>query len=357
MKNTTKKKITLFATLAVLLLFIIGCEISVDDGTITFTLSSYTGKAVNVKAAGTTESYWKVSDTVTLEGAVVSIYAYDSSTGAYSTAAADTKTATVSSTGTFTFSSLEPNMYKLTAVKTGWTFVPRYIEISGSGTEFPDLLAYPTANAGQITLIASWNDTDIDVDAILTYGEINGTTQDWSTVAGVQNPDPGERTKIYQGAVGSTSGIKLDRDIYSAVYGDPTSTTDKTPVGIPRVETITIYNSDWLTDGDVLFFYIDSYWDSEEGITNPAAIPYQSLTGEEGAYASAYAQVDVMYGTTHYGTWVLPWNTSEDTLKILAIDYNTAVDDTFTGAADFAISSDMANADAVYGGIKSIIWE
>ncbi|MBI9106858.1 MAG: hypothetical protein JEZ04_08935 [Spirochaetales bacterium] len=351
MKNKTKKKITLFAAISVLVLFLASC----DELTITFTLSDYTGKAVNVKAAGTTESYWKVSDAVTLESALVSLYAYDSTTGGYSATAA--KSATVSSTGSFTFTALEPNMYKLTAVKTGWTFVPRYIEISGSGADFPDLLAYPSVNAGQITLIASWSDTDIDVDAILTYGEINGTTQDWTAVAGVQNPDPGERTKIYQDAVGSIDGIKLDRDIYSATYGDPTSITDKTDAAIPRVETITIYNSDWLTDGDVLFFYLDSYWDSEEGITNPTAIPYQSLTGEEGTYVSAYAQVDVMYGITHYGTWVLPWNTSEDTLKILTIDYNTAVDDTFTGAADFAISSDMANADVLYGGIKSIIWE
>ena len=212
MKNTTMKKITLIAAISLLILFIAACTLSVDDGTITLTLSNYTGKAVNVKAAGTTTSYWKVSNTSTetIEGATVNIYGYDKTTGTYSTTV--TKTTTVGSDGTFTFASLEPNKYKLVGTKTDWTFVPRYVEITGSSATFPDLMAYQTAAAGQITIITSWKNTTIDVDSILTYGtDADVVPTDWTDA--VKNPAPGARTKIDWDSTGTTAGIKLDRDI------------------------------------------------------------------------------------------------------------------------------------------------
>ena len=357
MKQIKMKSIAMYITFAVLIVFLTGAL----SGCFFLTYSDYSGQAVNVKAsaAADVDALKDSSDsTVTLVGTVVKLIPIGND-GSFTESADTTITADepVGSDGSFTFYYLPTNRYKLTGVKDGWTFVPRYIDISGDGSDLPDLLAYPTADAGVITLVTSWEDTDIDVDAILTYGEPETDTttiNDWTTDLNVQNPALGTRTKISWKYPGSTDGIQLDRDVASATAGIESTRTDES---VPRVETISIYNDDWLDDGDVAYLYVDSFFDEElvsDWDTVYLGDDYQSLTGEEGTYASAYAQVDVMFGTTHYGTWVLPWNTSETTIKVLRIDYDTDDYDDITGDKDFMIAS-ASNADLQYGGLKTII--
>lgn len=366
--RTINKKI-IFLLMGISIVILMGAT----ECTCSFEFDDYYGKAVNVKTEGSDTDYWKEGDTLTLEGAIVKLIPLDAD-GSYSDGI-NTITSNVDSSGDFVFTALIPNRYKLTGNKNGWTFVPRYIDIAG-GMAFPDLLAYPTTDAGEITLITSWENEAIDVDMILTYGpdpfagnvySDSFTVSKWS----ITNNNPvgaTERIKIQaDGAAGSTDGIMINRDITSATLGPDSY---RTAAGIPRVETITFYSGyeDWLDDGDVAYLYIDSFLD-EESDRPYGDDEYQSLTGEEGFYASAYIQVDVMTGTTHFGTWVLPWNTSEDTLRVVRIDYNTATNDPITGTYKYMIGS-AYNADVQYSGttgdtdpsdgtdgIKSIIWE
>ncbi len=338
MKSVKKKaifSIALILVTAAIVFIVSGCEI-------TFTFYDYSGTAVNVKSEGDSDFYWK-DGSYTLAGATVELYAYDSSNGTFSSTA--DYTATVSTSGSFTFYSLPSGQYLLNGSDSTnyWTFVPRFIEASGSSGDFPDLFAYPAAGAGVFTIITSWENAAIDVDSILTYGaEADSAIQDWDSLD--VNPT-GVRSKIYSGARGSTSGIYLDRDVYSSTYGPK-----KTSSTIPRVETISIYSgaTEWLDNLDVLYFYVDSYWDDEEDeISGYDTVPYQSLTGLIGEYPSPMAQVDVMFGEEHYGTWILPWNTDEDTLKVLRLDYSSG---------NLYVAS-AGNADDAYDGIRAISWE
>ncbi len=338
--NSVKKK-AIFSTALILVIAAIIFIATACD--IYFYYYDYSGVAVNVKSEGDSTTYWKDGD-YTLAGASAKLFAYNSDNGTFSSTA--DYTAEVSSSGSFTFSQIPTGKYLLTGSDSSsyWTFVPRFIEISGDGGALPDLFAYPAADAGVFTIITSWENAAIDVDSILTYGESDGsTTDDWTDA--LKNPATGHRTKIYSGARGSTDGIYLDRDVYSSTYGPETTSST-----IPRVETISIYSgvTSWLDIADVMYFYVDSYWDDEEDeISGYDTVPYQSLTGLTGEYASAFAQVDVMYGNEHYGTWVLPWNSAEDTLQVLRLDYN---------GTDLIVAS-AGNADDAYGGIRSISWE
>lgn len=307
MNFKTAKRITLLTAVVISLLFTAGCYLTIDDNTATFTFSNYSGKAVNVKAAATTD-YWK-SGTESLEGASISLYAYNTTTGSYNSTAY--KQTTVGSDGKFIFLAPDPGKYKLTGLKTGWTFVPRYIEIVNSIDISEDLYAYPV-DGSEYTLIASWKNTDMDVDLILTYGNesIDAATFGWNTgnsLAGV------DRYKIYSGdenfaGVGSTAGVKLDRDV--------TATDDES---IPRVETISIYSNAWFVNGDTLKVYIDAPSDNDLLTGN-----YFTADGSS-AKPAAIVQLDIMRrfegADYHYGTWYAPLNTYEDTIQLIQAPY------------------------------------
>ena len=352
MKLLTKKSIPMYLAFIAMIVFLTGAECSIGGCSVTF--NDYTGKAVNVKAAATSD-FWKANDTLTLTGATVKLIPLDEN-GAY-TDGSNTISTTVDANGEFDFLSLYPNRYKLTGEWSGWTFVPRYVEVTGDGMQFPDLLAYlsSAAVAGEVTIITSWQNTAIDIDSILTYGGDNDVLpNNWSDTATIKDPEPGSRTKIDAQYAGSTEGIKHDRDIKSSTMN--TANYDPTDADVPRVETITFYTDAWLDDNDVAYFYVDSYFDEECTDPEISTADYQTITGWEGNYDSAYAQVDVMIGTEHFGTWVLPWNTAEDTLKVVRIRYHlTAFDDpTTTDKVEKYEVSSANNADGVYGGVKMI---
>lgn len=344
MKLINKKIILLLMGIGVVLLM------GACDVTCSFVFSDYSGKAVNVKAAGDSTDFWKDSDstssTATLEGAVISLYAYNSDNEAYETTAY--MTATVTELGYFTFLSPIPGSYKVTGSKTGWTFVPRYIDISDNGAASQEIYAYPTVETvdgtdyeAEYTIIASWQNASMDVDLTLTYGDPGAaTTLPWDTGYGA-TPDVNTRYRIYYGidpiaGIGSRDCVYLNRD----VKGDSASS-------IPRVETISIYSADWFYNGDVLKVYIDAP-ESDEVLTG------NIYTGDGAdSAASAYVQIDIMKGSDYMRTYYSPLYSNEDTIEVFDIEYDSNVF-TFHSANSAVYLNDGSLND---GGIRSIIGE
>ena len=341
MKMNTGKKIAIVSLIVLTAVALSACEVIFGDGTVTFTFNNYSGKAVNIKADAVAD-YWK-TDTLTLESATIYLYPYDSTSGGYSSTAS--YNTTVSSTGTFTFTAPDPGRYKLTGSKTGWTFVPRYIEVINSATTGDDLYAYPT-DASEYTIIAGWKTTSMDIDLTLTYGEKDATTTNlWNT--GDTTAAAGTRTRIFYGndtfaGVGSTDCVMLNRDVLK------TSASS-----IPRVETISIYSADWFNNGDVLKVYIDAPLDAD-------LLTGNDFTAEgDDAMAAAIVQVDVMRrydgADYHYGTWYAPLNTYEDTIEVIDIEFTAPGTFTFNSANSASWLNEVTPAND--GGIRSIIWE
>ncbi|MDC7225529.1 MAG: hypothetical protein PQJ61_02055 [Spirochaetales bacterium] len=299
MKQKTKRSIAIFAVVTA-----IAIGTALLSGCFFVSLDNYTANAVNVKY-DKTDAYYQGDGTDTLVGTSVSLYAYNSSTGKYFETAY--MTATVGSNGSFTFYNPEPNRYKLTGTynssfNSDWTFVPRYIDITNSGASSKDLYAYPADEDCQYTIIASWENVDRDVDLNCTYGpETADETVPWATdyTDTTYTPED-DRYHIYFANQGDPSGVYLDNDV---------DTDDDSDV--PRVETMSIYSNNWFNDEDYIRFYLDLYNDPDT-----AADDNYTLTGEDGEDPSSYAQVDLMHGDTHYGTWYVPWNTAERTLEI-----------------------------------------
>ena len=338
MKPIKKKSIAMYITFIVLIVFLTGATCTIGECSVTF--NDYTGKAVNIKADATTD-FWKSSNTLTLEGATVYLYAYDTSTGSYNSNAA--YSATVDAYGSFTFGSPTPGKYKLTGSQSGWTFVPRYVEVLDSSSLTDDLYAYPTDDSAY-TIIAGWKQTDMDVDLTLTYGAPDAaTTLPWDTGYG-QTPDLNIRYRImYERAtagVGSKDCVLLNRDV-----------TGDDDASIPRVETISIYSAAWFVNGDVLKVYVDAPYDVDLLTGN------EFVAGGADSYAASIAQIDVMRryngADYHYGTWYVPLYSKEDTIEVLDIEYNAG-----TLTFNSANSATWLNDDSVNdGGIRAVIQE
>ncbi len=307
MKIFNRKSKALYITLAALLVLMTGTFGSLTGCTINITdpYVDYTANAVNIKTANITDGFYKDSSLgITLVGTTISLYAYNSTTGAYSSTAA--ATATVGAGGSFTFTAPEPNRYKLTAIAADWIFIPQYIEITNNGALAKDLYAYPKDGAGEYTIIASWENEQIDVDLTLTYGdEAASATSPWTSGDTTADTD---RLRIYYNGRGSTdgTGISLDMDV-----------SPDDPASVSRVETISLHDASWLYNGDTIKIYLDT------------PVSGDVLTGLEAStpYPSAYAQVDMMYYNSstdtseHYGTWFIPWNTAETTIQVMQIVY------------------------------------
>lgn len=291
-----------FASLA-LVIGISGCELTL------VLFSDIDGKVVNAKASGSSDSWW-TDGTYSTYGLEVGLYPENSTGTGFSSTAADTDT--VDSTGWYDLGNVSPGRYKLTgtgdSANADWIFVPRIVTLSGSGTVLPTLIAYPNPSGihdTDVLLFVSWENVNHDLDAYLSYDE---------------DQTDGGRSQISRW---NTSSITRDINFYRDIQEAPT-----TPASYPRVETIIIdsfskggpKNDSTAIDPDAIpwnqmRFYVDCYNYAEDSIT---------LTGEEGASPSAWGQVDVMYGNTHYGSWELPYNTAEEVLWVVTID---SVDD------------------------------
>ncbi len=294
-----------FASLA-LVIGISGCDL------VLYLSTDIDGRVVNAKEEGTEDEWWKYTATGdTLEGATVQLFRENSSGTGFETTAY--QTGTIESDGTYDMFNVPTGRYKLSGTKSEWIFVPRVITISGADATLPDLIAYPNPGGvvdNSIIIVLSWENLDHDLDAHLSYSVNGAGTRD---VLNVDNPT------AYSG------NLLFERDV-----------TDSTNASYPRVETILVSDHDFpgsRNDTDFtalsnppdnqLRYYVYCFNTATSGI---------SLTGEDGVSASAWGQVDVMYGSTHYGSWELPYNTAEDQLWVVSID---AIDDPVGGGMDY----------------------
>jgi hypothetical protein len=264
-----------------LCLFLSSCNISLGgSNSVSSTVSVY-GKAVNVRASSDSTSWYKDS-TLSLVGSLVTI----SKIGGYTS-----KTTTVGSAGTYAFSGIEPGRYKISAVQTGWAFVPRNVEISGYASELPDLLGYIIpGDLSEILIITEWQNASIDVDSHMII--------DTSNADALAGGATGTTFDVCWSAPTYSSSVTLERDI----------TPLKIAAGQPAVETVRISTNPFAsTDGTGwLRFYLN------------AASGSGTLTGNSYAsIAEAQATVHVMQGAEHYGSFSLATETQETTLLVL----------------------------------------
>ena len=321
----TGQRVILFVISIIFIIMSFGCTVGIN---------SYTARAVNIKSNGTTYTGTNyMGQTITLSGVTVYLYFYNDSTGTYSTT--DYYSTTVNSDGTINFDFVATGRYKMTGSSTNWTFIPRYVELSSATDTLPDLMAYPDDDDSHATIVASWADSSINVNLGLTYGkdsDLNDTTTfNWNndTAAGTD-----ERYRITESYPGVVDGILHNRAV------DPTSTS-----GYPLAETITIYQdalSGWFAYDDTVKIYL----------TAPASAAV--LTGDyvsSPAVDSAMAQIDLMIGAVHYGTWYAPYNTGEDVLEMIKLTF-----DNIDSVDGFWIDSSYTPFETE-SAVKSIIWE
>jgi hypothetical protein len=211
------------------------------------------------------------------------------------------ESAEVDSTGGYSIPNVEDGRYKLTGSKSGWTFVPQIVDVTGFDSQMPTLIAYPEESSlTTLTIIVSWENINYDLDLHAAIG---------SPYEEVYYNNP------------SYSTVTLDRDVTSP-YNDA-----KTSEDIPRVETITVTGTPTIIEGNegstpndsnTVRFFVNSYgrFDSSGGLSS-------SMTGDEYKdIPSAYATVYAMRGNDHYGTWELPYNTAEDTLHVITMHFD-----------------------------------
>jgi hypothetical protein len=306
-------KIIAGAGLLLALFGLTGCDWFVEA------LLSVEGDVVNAKQSGDKSDYWK-SSSGTLEGATVKLYKVDAS---YNVSGDVYKSAEVDSTGGYSIPNVEDGRYKLTGSKSGWTFVPQIVDVTGFVSLMPTLIAYPEESTNTLTIIVSWENINYDVDLHAMVGD----------------PSPGEVN--YSNDQYET--VTLDRDV-TTPYNNGTD-GDPTDKEIPRVETITVSsepskispNEDPINSATIRF-YVNSFGRFDSDGTSLTS----ALTGyEPDNIPSAYVTVYAMKGNEHYGTWELPYNTYENTLKVITMHF----DDPghyylFTAGSEYDVTND-----------------
>lgn len=297
--------------IATIVFFATSCNVQLE------VLTEAEGTVLNGMADGNQEKYWEDKDSgKSLEGAKIYLYKRKSD-GTYSSS--ETAEATVNSKGEYsTDSGISDGWFKITGEKNGWTFVPKYVLINGEFSTIPPVVAYPDQGSKSLVIVLSWEDTDLDLDGVLTYfdgserdyvGFLKEDTSSMANEAKIRTTGFSKNDYNYNTGV-SSAPIELERDV--------TANTDD---DIPRVETIVInwdddapYAGATTTTGDVyddqLKYYVNSF-NSTGGLTGL----------DDGSYQVSFsdAQVDVMIGSTHGGGWKLPHNTYEKILNVVNV--------------------------------------
>jgi len=347
------KSIVLLGLLSLMLVTLVSCGFMEEVLTEVF-FTDVRGDVVNAMAPADETEYWKEDASTDLIGATISFYRQESD-GTYPASA--TRTTTVSSTGSFGVTDLLMGEYKIDGSKTGWIFVPRYVSISGEDMDLPPVIAYPTQGNDTAVILLSWEDTNLDLDAILTYFDGSGRDYigylDSATVSNNNLSLDGFVTSNFNDGDASSTSCPITR---------PRDIQEGTDPNIPRVETIIIPWSDsasYLGDksgtinetngvpNNQLRFYVNCYSSSlsltglDEGTSND--VPFSG------------AQVDIMYTdrsgfTSHYGGASVPWNTASKVLQMAEI--NVDVNDGFNINVFSASVYDYINDDNVLRSAK-----
>ena len=286
------KHLLIVTTISLFTLLTFGCDAFLEAMLTTeyVTYTNVKGDVVNAMSSGTSEEYWK-NGTETLEGATLKFYPIESD-GTYSTSSASSTT--VESDGTFYAPSVQMGKCKVVGEKSGWVFVPRYVDISGEDMKIPPVIAYPDQGAGTIVIVLSWENTTLDLDGVL------GNTD--NSYVGFDNGS-------YH-PTDNSGNIKLERDV-----------TKDTASTIPRVETIIIQpEASTAYSGQTLNYYVHSYLSTDNSANGLlTGVDAESTDDAEHPIPFSESQVDIMYGSEHYGGWSTPWNTQETTLQIIKI--------------------------------------
>ncbi|MCF7915790.1 MAG: hypothetical protein K9L66_11535 [Spirochaetaceae bacterium] len=323
MKNF--KKLALLVIMVSVIFAMVGCDFLLEE---VFRTYSVSGEALNVKAARDADALTKTGDSsVSLVGASVMLKTESGTTIA---------SGSVGSTGLYGFDEVEAGKYILTGQKTGWVFVPVYVDISGDNQEMPPLMAYPNVDPNVFTVILAWEDISYDLDLKATVPPAPRTTVDYVTTA--------------------YSTVSLDRDITAPASEDyPLDVTD---AGIPRVETITVTGAPTDVDGtggsddtDIRFF-VENYgrYDTTTGTSYANSSITGLNAGLEIDHPSAWATVYAMKGNEHYGTWELPYNTYENLLQVLTMRFTSDTNFTVhTADPDIQSSIRSIGSDGVIG--------
>ncbi|AHC15063.1 carboxypeptidase-like regulatory domain-containing protein [Salinispira pacifica] len=284
--------------------------------------SLVSGRVVNVLSSGSEESYFKTGDgAASLVGASITLTNIDEPNNFVSVS--------VNDDGSYAVGGLKAGMYRISGSKSGWTFIPQEVYIGGSILNLPDTLAYPTDEAGALTVVMAWEETDYDIDLKASYGKTIDSENDKLL----------ESELITTGAsTGSGPGysLTLERDV-----------TLDTPTDLPRVETIAIDAANGAIGnanydgGHEIRFYADLF--SKDDGSTYGAEDEGSLTGDDNE-APAYATMYVMFDNLHYGTWTLPLNSAEKTINMI----NVYVYDGGNGNSAFKVYSSGNYGDDVY---------
>jgi len=305
MKKRKKIKNLLIAVLAILIvLSFSSCEAFILYLAEELLLTDISGGVVNARST-TSDTDWFTSSSDTLVDAT--IYAYPESGTGF--AASTDYQGTVESDGSWYIYDLAPGRYKITGEKTGWTFVPRYVDVDGDDMVIPDIIAYED-DPDAVVILVSWENRDIDVDGYLSY--FNGT--DRSSVGPTTDASYSSHILLDREITGTyleTDPLVVTISIHDIeTFPDKGSPTDEIPI-----------DPDFAPDHQMRY-YVEIADGSAETL---------SLTGYEGYAEAAFAQVDIMYNSEHYGSWELPYNTAENILHVLTVE---AIDHTIDGNAD-----------------------
>jgi len=281
---------------------------------VSFIIASVSGSAVNALADGDAVEFYKGANNTTLVGATITL-TNQSTTGADASG-------TVASDGTFTLFNVEPGRYILSGQHTGWTFVPRLVDITGFMTTLPTVIAYPNVGAEGILLLVEWENMDYDVDSYMVRDDdpsFTDSDSNYTKVAGYITSYP------YGYEDDPEDKVVLERDV---------TATD--PDSIPRVETIRVYGPVATGTTEYLRYYLRLFNQSSAYLTGLDSIE------------AAGATVFVMQGDTHLGTFPIAYNTAEQVLNVVTMKWTAGGTDWLIGSSGGAwLNGDGAGTDLI----------
>lgn len=306
MRKIKINRLVLCVSVALAGLALAGCDFS-GNGSIQIKNGNVSGKAVDVQAASSGTYYsGLVGATITLTNSADGSKSY---------------TATVGSSGTFSLSELPVGRYKVTGTQTGWTFVPRTVDITGDAT-LPDCLAYLTptgADADQILIITEWENAAVDVDSHLIIDN-SDTFSVNPFFSYEENKDSPAYPHVFWGNkhfTGTNTSdpilVSLDRDVTPALIAN----------GQPAVETLRI-----ISNPCAVYNTVDTSLNSDNNGSGWLKFYLHSYTGNGMLTGNSYAPspvkearatVHVMQGTEHLGSFPLATETQETTVMALKI--------------------------------------
>lgn len=310
MKKNSRYGITVLAAGVMGALLLSSCEITVTEEVPVDAVHSISGTVVNVRSVAQTDK--------PASGRV------EARVFGEPTAAA---TGFVNSTGTYTIPGLKPGSYLVTYEDTNaddasdWFGVPVSVSVGEGDVTNVGALVFKGVAADSVLLIATWTNSDYDIDSYSMVG-----------------PE-GSAAQVYWSAPTLNAGgniVELERDV------DETAIT----AGTYTAETTLVSG---LATGTELRFFVKLYSLTSGSITG--------LDDGDSSEMPAGVTVYAMYQESatvamHFGTWFAPLNTAEDAVGMVSMIGNA--DGTLTVGSfgvNFAAPATPRSATSGYYGV------